>query len=46
MDDPTWKKEHKYFNKIIKKNKLCSLERDAWINKIFKNIKLKNYEKN
>tara|TARA_B100000242_G_scaffold289746_1_gene260023 strand:- start:1222 stop:2139 length:918 start_codon:yes stop_codon:yes gene_type:complete len=41
MDDPTWEKEHNYFNKIIKKKQLCSFKRDSWINKIFKSIEKK-----
>ena len=41
MDDPTWEKEHNYFNKIVKKKQLCSFKRDSWINKIFKSIEKK-----
>lgn len=41
MDDPTWKKEHKYFEGLIKKNKISFTKRDIWINNIFNKIKKK-----
>ena len=45
MKDPTWEKEHRYFKQLVTEKKFLSFERDIWINKIFKNIRLQKYEK-
>ncbi len=41
MKDPTWKLEHDYFFKLIKKKTKTSFKNDIWIFKILKKIEKK-----